>query len=165
MRIPPECTCPATLQYRQVASLGTQLERYKRVFHAERMLVLVYDDFVADPGSCYRRALEFLEVADDKREHFPSVNSAKSHRSRVIGRLVLRPPPGLRRIMSLLRRWSAPGGVAYLQRLKASLTVSQPRRQISRGFYSQLLSELEPEIAKLEELLGRDFTAWRQMKE
>ncbi len=42
-----------------------QLSRYRAVFPAEQMLVLVYDDFREDNEATVRRVLRFLEVNDE----------------------------------------------------------------------------------------------------
>ncbi len=50
--------------YRAMGFYGRQLERYLEIFPAERIHVLLYDDFVADPVGALQGCFRFLGVDD-----------------------------------------------------------------------------------------------------
>lgn len=106
--LPSTCTEPVFLQYRDVCSLGTQLNRlYAQVPHG-RVLHILLDDIKRDPGQSYRQVLDFLGVPDDGRAHFPVANKARGHRSRAAQRVIrwswrLRSAVGIRRGFGLAR--------------------------------------------------------------
>jgi hypothetical protein len=50
-----------------------QLERWLAVFSRERLLVLVSEEFFADPGATYRRVLEFIGATPHELESYPPV--------------------------------------------------------------------------------------------
>jgi hypothetical protein len=55
-----------------------QLRRYQAHFPPERLLVLVYDDFLKDNEATVRRILRFLEVKDDVPLDLISANVTSS---------------------------------------------------------------------------------------
>ena len=88
--IPPTCREPAFLDYPNVGRFSEQLERYADLFPAENIKVIWFDDWTNDTRSTYTDILDFLELPDDGRTDFAVVNSAKYHRSQLIGDLTQR---------------------------------------------------------------------------
>jgi hypothetical protein len=64
-RIPPGSHRPQLLQYSEHVRYMEQWRRYQAHFPRERLLMLVYDDFLHDNDATVRRILRFLNVADD----------------------------------------------------------------------------------------------------
>jgi hypothetical protein len=56
---------PQLLQYSEHVRYMEQLRRYQAHFPPQRLLVLVYDDFLKDNEATVRRILRFLEVDED----------------------------------------------------------------------------------------------------
>jgi hypothetical protein len=65
--IPRDAVRPEDLFYSEHVRYVEQLRRYHAVFPREQVLVLIYDDFLADNAATVRRVLRFLEV-DDSHE-------------------------------------------------------------------------------------------------
>ena len=86
--IPKTCTEPSFLQYRDVCSLGSILERLYGTVSKERVLHISLERMQIDPGNEYQRVLRFLTVDDDGRTEFPPANEARGHCSRVLQRLI-----------------------------------------------------------------------------
>jgi Sulfotransferase domain len=61
-RIPANSTRPQLLVYANHVRYVEQLERYRSVFGAERVLVLIYEDFRADNEATIREVLRFLGI-------------------------------------------------------------------------------------------------------
>ncbi len=60
--IPPRCHSPEALMYSDHVRYVEQLRRFRDVFGAEHVLVLIYDDFRRDNVASAREVLRFLEV-------------------------------------------------------------------------------------------------------
>jgi hypothetical protein len=63
-KIPREFTSPAWVLYSEHVRYVEQLRRFHAQFPAERVLVLIYDDYLRDNEATLRRVLRFLEVDD-----------------------------------------------------------------------------------------------------
>src|SRR5260370_5319469 len=61
-RISRQTYLAQALAYRQIARYTEQVRRYFDVFGRERVHIIVYDDFAADPAAAYRDTLEFLDL-------------------------------------------------------------------------------------------------------
>ena len=147
--------------YRDVASLGEQVERAFSLIPKRQCLLIVFDDFVADVARVYGQVLDFLGVPDDGRHDFPRINEGQQ----------IRHP----------RLWALLGGTLsrahpFLDPLKRALGVSTlniyPR--LSRFFLGQrserpampeaLRTEMraffDADIKRLSLAIGRDLTSW-----
>jgi hypothetical protein len=61
-RIPKRSHLPQLLLYSEHVRYVEQLERYRELFPADQVLVLIYDDFQDDNEGTVRRVLEFLDL-------------------------------------------------------------------------------------------------------
>ena len=140
-------------QLRRLSRYGDQLAPFLDSF-GERVLVVIQEEFVAEPVGQFRRVLEFLdvdpEVAIDVTRR---VNEGGTPRSRAVATT-----------LNVLRR-SAPAG-----RLVRSLVPERRREQVRSaslrggsvdpGTRSALAASLHADIRSLEGLLGRDLGIW-----
>src|SRR5260221_6551323 len=137
----------------------------------ERSLVPRFDAFKADPGSEYRRVLEFLELEDDGQTNFDRHAESKDSRIAWIHRLMKRPPrallwlfdgedrevieagagkpgPLLEKVMAVRTR------IIHLNRIQAGKPqVSDRVREAMRAMYRN-------DVALLSRFLGRDLNHW-----
>lgn len=60
------CDIPRKLQYKQIISLGEQVERLLSIVPREQVHIIVLDDFSADPAREYGRVLDFLKLPHDE---------------------------------------------------------------------------------------------------
>lgn len=151
------------LVYRETARYTKQLERYFSVFGRDRVHVILYEEFAANPAAAYRETLKFLGV-DSQVElpEFHRVNAAKSVRFTPLRALLndsaLR--SAILRVRPLLPR---PAFVA-LHKIEAAVRRlnSRPdkRPPMDGGLRARLQQEFKPEIARLGSLLGRDLSNW-----
>ena len=150
------------LAYREVAGYTAQVRRYFDVFGRERVLVILYDDFVADVRETCRRAFKFLGVDPAKiPAKFDVINSAKTVRSPAL-RAVLR-DPGLR-AMALALRPRLPWVFALFQkaesRLQKANTRFHKRPPLAPETSARLRNQFATEVERLGQLLGRDLSHW-----
>jgi hypothetical protein len=145
-------------QYRAVASYADQVARYFDAFGRENVHVIIFDDFVRDPATCYRRALEFLGLDPDFRPSFEIVNAHAMNTSPSLARL-LRDPAVIQPMKRLFpRALHAPLG-RLRDRLRKWNQKSGTRAPVDPELRNRLRGELAPDVARLSVLLGRDLTA------
>jgi hypothetical protein len=86
--IPDDVSRPEDLLYSEHVRYVEQLRRYRDAFGAERVLVLIYDDFRADNEATVRDVLRFLEVDDSRPVALVQANPSVRLRSRKMDELV-----------------------------------------------------------------------------
>lgn len=159
--IPATCRVPRFLQYAEVAALGTQLDRLLGQVERSRVFMCFLDDMRVNPSAEYRRILAWLNVPDDGRTDFPRANPSKQQRSRTLARLLHAPPRPLIPIIHATR-WvfrSRRIGVGNL--VDRMMTRPVERAPLRPDFRKRLCEHFEPEIARIEEITGRDLYHWR----
>ena len=123
---------PFTYQYLGWSRYSSQLSPFFELFGRDRVLVHLFDDLCADPEEVVRSTCRFLDVAGD----------------------AALPPLGrYNRVEDM-----SPGG----RRLTRVLRRSRPvRPTLDPDVRAELTATFRDEILRLEELLGRDLSAWR----
>jgi hypothetical protein len=141
--IPPACLEPRTLDYAAMGRFDEQVERYLTAFPADQLRVIWFRDWVADPRATYLGILDFLGLDDDGRVEFPAINQGMTYRSRNLARLIVSPPPLVRRAAQLLRKMTGTlGQFLYRAAWKTVSLVS------ARGYKKQVSPELRDEIRR-----------------
>lgn len=156
--IPPRCALPFALAYRKLAQFSTQIERYLHVFPRENVKVILLDDLKADPAATFADACTFLSIDPKFQPNFKVMNSNKEVRSWRLLNFMRRPPDQLRKITHALTtpaiRQQFGSLVVYLNR------TYKPREKLDPEFRRLLITEFQPEIARLSTIIGRDLSAW-----
>ena len=161
--LPRNCRTPEHLQYRDVCSLGAQLERLYTVFPREQVKLVFLDDVKADVRQVYLDVLEFLGLPDDGRRDFPVVNANKHRRFFWFAERLKNPTPTMRKIWKIgkpiLGRHE---GIAHkmLVKLDELTTRVAPRTHVSAATRHMLEHAFADDIALLERLTGRDLSHW-----
>lgn len=157
---PERCIAPQILQYRDLANFSCHLERVLEVFPKEQVRCVALENFIANPRGAYLDILEFLGLPDDGRVDFPRINSAKSHRSERLGRILLRPPPLLRASWRLMKKVCGPVISPALDRTIGLNAVQINRKPLPPEFHRQLVEEFRPDVGKLSRLMDQDLSFW-----
>ena len=154
-RIPVRARNVKALLYREVGSYSEQVERYFEAFGRDQVLVLLFEEFRADPARAYRAVLEFLGVDPEFHPDFQVVNAGLSRRSWRLQQLLLSPhvvraarfvvPVRLRPAVG--RTWDR---INSRGERPAPLDPAVARR---------LREELQPDVDRLAGLLGRDLSS------
>lgn len=142
--------------YRDVLRYAEQLGRFIEAFGRDKVHVVIYEDFVADPGATYREVLEFLEVDPGYRPDFRVVNANRKLRSKLLHQWLHRPPALLRRGGKLMLP------VRPARRLLGKQLIAHNKRDVTRseldpGVRRMLEIDLSSEVAQLGEILDRDL--------
>jgi hypothetical protein len=162
-RIPRTCLEPSFLLYKRVARFGEQLRRVYRVFAPDQIKVILLEDFARSTREVYVEVLDFLGVAPHEQQAFPRVNVRKRHRSRMLGRLLISPPPlvrfGERQAKNLLRALGIRNFSAWhrLIRLNERPAEFGP---INDDLHLELIDAFTNDVQCLGQLIGRDLSHW-----
>lgn len=151
--VPRGCQEPWLLRYKARCLLGEQVQRLLQQTIRERVLFVLLEDMRADPRTQYLRVLQFLDLPDDGRAHFPILNKAKETRSALVKRSVaylsaLRLSLGLRMrigIRPTLEKWNAR---------------ETPWKPVSDSTKQDLRDSFAEDVLKLGTLIRRDLTYW-----
>lgn len=160
-RIPPTAHFAKGLEYREMASFADQLDRFVDAF-GDAVHVMLLEDVRADPATTLRGLLAFLGLPDEFDPVFPQVNENTAARRPTLHKLVKRVTSG--RMAERARRWVPAGVATRLERaVDAAITLNtRPvhREPMPPELRARLVSELAPQVQRLEVLLGRDLSHW-----
>ncbi len=146
------------LLYRELVRFGDHVSRLFAVFGRQAVHVIVYDDLCRDPDGIAAGTLRFLGVEPSPSTTLRVVNPGGRPRIRGLPG-ILRNLPGVTALARLVvpvrhRR-------AVWRRLRKLNTQATPRPPLAPALRARLRAELRPEVERLEELLGRDLSRWR----
>ncbi|WP_295883606.1 sulfotransferase [uncultured Thiohalocapsa sp.] len=139
----------SVLLYKDVCSLGSQLERLYDTVPPDRVLVLSQDDMRENTKRVYQRALGFLGVSDDLRATFPRTNEGRKLKNSFIVKIAR-----TRTAIAAAKSLKQTLGIKTLSFGRPDLVMSSE----TRAFLSR---EFAHEISKLENLLGWNLSAWK----
>ncbi len=146
--------------YRRFASFSEQIERFLDKFGPQQVHFAFYEDLRDNTPGEYRKILEFLGVNPTFRPNFALLNGNKQLRNPSLMQF-LRDPPKWATISSRIALPHPAARRAAVELLKRMNTKFLPRAPMSRELRERLTTEMAPEVARLERMLGRDLRAWR----
>lgn len=155
-RIPAGTRWARRLQYRWLGKYPPHVRRYIEEFGTERVKVIIFDDFRANPAGVFADVLRFLGVAPGFQPDFNVVNANRGTGSMRLQRLI-----NDERVQTALGR--LPGRLYHvITRGLTRLNVRrQPRPPLDPSVASALRAELAESVSELEKLLGRDLSDWK----
>lgn len=146
--------------YRMNARVSDRVLRYLDVFGPERVHIVVYDDLRADTAGACRAVFEFLGVDPGFAPDTAPVNQRRSARSLRLHRLSRNMPGFVRTLrQKLLPADFHPGAIINRANLK-----SEKAPELDPALREELAAELEDEVQKLGEIIGRDLSSWSQTR-
>jgi len=158
--IPRRCEAPQFLQYADVASYWPQIERFFELVPASQRHVIVFDDFTSDTAHVFQKTQRFLGLEPIAKDSFERVNAAHGHRSQLIAKLVLDPPPLLRPIVDGVRQLVRQQQGGWIDKAKHWMRRPQKRTPLTPKFRSELAEFFTEDVQRLSQLLDRDLTHW-----
>ncbi|MEA2678109.1 MAG: hypothetical protein QOJ81_2250 [Chloroflexota bacterium] len=158
-RLPPGANSRGSV-YRDVASYADQLERWLDAFPREQVHVIVFDDLASDTAATFRTLLEFLDVDSSYRPPTFAMHNSRYRPRRSIraltdsrvGRLGQR---ALRELIGEPRR----AHLAHRFRQSRLARLPIDPKPIAPDVRAALQRDLEPQVTRLNALLGRDLGA------
>ena len=149
---------PEALDYWGVVDFLPQIERYREVFPAESLHVILFDDLMSDPEGVYKGALDFLGVDSSFAPDFTRHNRNKVVRSPRLREMLGDPPPWISVPARLLLPLSMRNRIK--QRVKRANTRFVQRAPMAEATRRRLADRLETTIRDLGTYLGRDLSGW-----
>ena len=145
--------------YKELSLYSSQVQHYLEVFGPERVKVLLYEEFYADPGQALRDVFAFLGVKEDvvidTSVRYNPAGVAKSRRLYALLNHFIREPSAWEQwIKSLI-----PRQLRITLATKAVGLLVQPV-PMDLELRVQLKPYFVEEVAKLEELLHRELRCW-----
>ena len=133
-----------------------QLKHWMQHFPPSQFLVLLYDDLNKDPLGAMRRIYGFLGVDPEFRPTLTvRQNVSGKPRSPWLHQFIKQDSP-----VHALARMALPSKLRA--HVKAELIrINLSRSSAQSATRGHLLSEYAPDLAKLQDLIGRDLSAWR----
>jgi len=151
-RLPPRWPHPHHMQYGALYCYAPQMRRVLAQVPRNQYLILLSEEFFADPSRQFARVLEFLGLPPDPtRTVFPVENQTMGVRSGHLDRLLRHPPRALRMLRRVAHALSLHPG-RQLQRLNR---VEGKKPAIRDAFREELEQYFSDDVAELEQLLGR----------
>lgn len=161
-RIPGKCLVPEFLQYREIGRLSVNIKRILEVFPARQLKIVNFDDMKADPQQVFDEVTDYLELPRHAGVDFRVVNANRVQKSRLIAGVTERPlQPGVHRFISRSKKALGLQRIGFRRWLSGLNTRQAPRRPLSAGFAAELREYFADEVRELEQLTGRDLSAWR----
>jgi Sulfotransferase family len=162
--IPRHAFWPQALIYSDRVRYVEQLSRYRAVFGAERILVLIYDDFRRDNEATLRQVLRFLEVDDTHpiapMEVGPTTRRVRSTRINDLARVLNQGRGPVSGVLNTTVKAVSSRRVrtALLRPVYRRVLYGRPRPP-DEAFMDELRRRFKPEVIALSEYLGRDLVA------
>jgi hypothetical protein len=153
---------PLLTVYKPRARFAEQLPRWLETF-AERVHIIVFEDFIADPAAHFRRLLEFLEVDPDwQPASFDARNPSHAPRSRTLLSLTKSAVPQWITWQLLPRLIGDRSTRALVRRYRHSPINRRPARRppMSADLRRRLEAEFSDDVGRLSAMLGRDMRSF-----
>lgn len=148
--------------YRNVASLGQQVERAFSLIPRRQRMLIVFDDFVADVAAGYAQVLAFLGVPHDGRKEFPRINEGQTIRHPRLWAMVWGTMLRARPLLDPVKRVLKVSTLDIYPRLsRVFLGRRSERPTISEALRAEMRAVFDADIKQLSAAIGRDLTAWR----
>jgi len=158
--MPPLCCSPATLQYKNIGALGTQMEKLFSVFPKEQIKVILFDDFKISTSSAYQEIITFLGVPNDHKTDFPQINKNKKHRNQLLGKLTQKTPKLLTATGKIFKQSLGIKSLGIIKKIRQTNQEEFERSPLDPKFRSYLVDEFKDEIVKLSDILNTDLSHW-----
>jgi len=147
--------------YRDVASLGEQVERAFALIPERQRLVILFEDFVTDTVGVYASVLAFVGVPHDGRIDFVRINEGQEIRYPKLWALVwgtlMRALPLLDPVKRTLKVSSLN---VYPKLARVFLGKRSARPPLSQSLRAEMRAFFDADIRRLSAAIGRDVTAW-----
>jgi Sulfotransferase domain len=158
--LPPLVIEPKLIQYRDVAMLGSQMERLLEIFDREQVHVVLFEDFVRDTAAEYEGVLRFLGVPPDGRREFPVVNERKENRYPALARILQRPPRFVSRSLARAKKAIGMENVGLLDFARRFNTAPMQKVSVSGALREEMRDAFRDDVELLSALIGRDLSHW-----
>ncbi|RFF29575.1 sulfotransferase domain-containing protein [Wenzhouxiangella sediminis] len=153
--IPVGCPEPKLLHYDRYCRLGTQMERLLEQIERPRLHVLFIEDLNDNANRAYRRLCTFLGLQPYSLPEYRPRNRRSIPRSLLLAQLL--------RVSGVLKRRVGLPPLGIGERIR-NLNQRDSRIAVEPRFRSLLVEHFSDEVTRLERLLSRDLSHWREVR-
>jgi hypothetical protein len=155
LRIPAKARNVRALQYHDVGRYSEQVERYLDAFGSDRVHVVIFEEFRKDPATAYRRVLEFLGLDPSFTPRFEVVNAGLARRSQRLQQMLLSPAV-IKTARTVIPVRMRPAVGRTWDRINSRGEKPAP---LDPAVALRLREDLQPDVERLQELIGRDLSS------
>jgi hypothetical protein len=152
---------PEGSRYLTAGKLGEQVKRVLSVFPRDQVCFILFDDFVSNPRSEYLRLLDFLGIPDDGRLDFPRINEGTQFKSPRLAQFQIWLRLRLAPYWKTFKRLTGIRRIGIMRAINRVNIEARSRPPLRPEFRRQVSEVFNEDIRLLEDLLGRDLSAWR----
>lgn len=151
--LPQNCLDKSLLQYREVCSVGKQLERLFGLVDAHQVCLILFDDFCRDPQQSYLKVLKHIGIEPDSRSEFITANARKRWGSPFI--------PHVLNSITVLRKKAGFSRELGIRKLLLKYAVRPGKKTaLSNKMKCRLVNEFKADVELLERIFKRDLSHW-----
>lgn len=154
-----------SLFYLETAAYFQQVRRYLETFGRSSVKIILFDEFMKNTGAVYREVLDFVKVDSEISLELEVVNANKVVKNDTLNRAL--------RGKSLLGKFLTGVGKKVLAnenikgRFKSAVNriniSTEKRPSIPEEDRKYILDNLEEDLSRLEELIDRDLSTWKNL--
>jgi hypothetical protein len=159
-QVPAGCLVSTMLQYRQLCSIGSQVQTALNIFGREKVLILFLDKLRDQPEVEFAKVTDFLGVPSWQPDSFARVNGHETPRSSLLNRLLVRPPTPVLRTLRSVKSILGVSRTGILARINSVNMSETSRPPLPPEFVQQLIKEFQEEVEILESMTSRDLSEW-----
>jgi len=159
--LPDPCKEEAFLQYKDIASYSSQIERLLSIYPREQVKFILFDDLKASARQLYSGMIDYLELEDDNRQDFPVGNPSQRYKNERLGSFILDQPKWLRALKSWVKRiFRIKDLTAISSFIKKRNVEVGKRKPLSPEMVAKLKDEFREDVARVSVLIERDLSHW-----
>ena len=144
--------------YKEIADYSKHLDKWFKIFGREKVKVIIFEEFLSDPGKIFKEVLNFLRVDNNFKPRFEVINPSNIVKSmtlrNMIRDVIMLPKPAQKLIKILI-----PLRVRNMIRRANEKEIK--RELLRKEIRKKLLKEQEPKIEKLEKILNKNLNYWK----
>lgn len=158
----PKMNTPVRLQYKEVCSLGSQLQRLVDAVPANQLKIILFDDFITDTRKVYNEVLTFLEIPENNDVEFSRVNESSKPRFPLLAKLSHQSTDVFDPYVKFIKKIFGIKRVGLTRYLKKVNKKKNTKALLSESFKTELYEKFKSEIALIEKILDRDLSHWHK---
>lgn len=159
--IPLHRNCPVeSLLYKSVANYYEQVLRYTSVFEKDKILIILFDEFIKNTRDEYKRVLNFLGLKEIMPAGFEVVNANKTSKNKLLQMMLVNPPDFMKKIFGIIFPHHSKRRIWLVNKLW-DYNAEYVRRDTMKPETRQLLlHNYRDDILNLQKLIDKDISSW-----
>jgi hypothetical protein len=159
--LPTICKEEKLLQYKDIASYSSQIERLLSIFPRDQVKFILFDDFKSNTRQVYCEVLDFLELEEDDRQEFQVENAGQRYKFQWLGDFLLEQPRWLVSLKSWVKRTFKISHLTMISSFINKFNVEVGKReQLSAEFVDELKEEFREDVSRVSALIDKDLSHW-----